>query len=398
MSLIKITCPNCGSPIEESQLKAHQKIIRCVYCNQTFKRELDDVSDEDVTYHYIRPCLSDEDCKRLIIKKMVNSKNVPTDIFDTLKISSPVKKMYPFYLYDFDWTDNWAATFYEFEYYEVPTYDSNGQPNGKREEYRKLIRNGNGTSSGVCDILVFGGMEKPVRVRAVEVSYRESLRLEEVEEFEETLEGWIIIDEETPEEVYEQRELSIESDLEDYTSDQVKFEARQLSGGWSLDNVQRSFRCEPKGSPFQVYLPLWEMQCQYKDTTFDAVVTNSRDVIIKNLPENTKERQRVEELTNVIYKNSYNRNFYAWGGGIAAFGAFLLWVGIDTGGDAGEIVFVSIILFVGLLLLVIGLVRTVTADNALTEKNTILSNSKETRRQAALNKYGSDPELVKMLQ
>lgn len=397
-TLTKITCPNCGSSIEESQIKLQKKIIRCTYCNQTFKREESHDNREEITCQYNPPCLSDEECKRLIIKNMVCTDNVPVDIFDTLQIEAPVKKLYPFYVYHFNWSANWSAVCTTTEYYDVSEWDDTQKKWVKKQKSRTLHRDYNGTSAGDSLVVIPGG-EEELTCNEVICNYYNThdiadLLFTNTEEYENAPDGWTAIDADTSEEIYQEHGKEIKKFLESKISSIVSSDANIMAGSWLLSSYHYTYSHHQTSIPDCIYRPIWEMKCQYQDQTFDTAVDASRISFWQNLPQNTDQIKEIQELDRVI--NQDNTALWILGG--SAGGGSLMFIIPGLVAEEGFFTFIGVlILLIGISLLIVAAVRTNSADSAKRKKLEILSSSIEKRKQAAIKRFGSDPELVAML-
>ncbi|MBQ9509166.1 MAG: hypothetical protein IJR53_07100 [Bacteroidales bacterium] len=91
-------------------------------------------------------------------------------------------------------------------------------------------------------------------------------------------------------------------------------------------------------------------------------------------------------------------NTALWILGGSAGGGSLIFIIPGLAAEVGFLTFIGVlILLIGISLLIVAAVRTNSADSAKQKKLEILSGSIEKRKQAAIKRFGSDPELVAML-
>lgn len=406
INLVRVSCPNCGSPIEEKQLK--RKTIRCSSCNQTFQRNALIDKENDIQSQYLPPSLSDEDCKRVVIRDMVFTDNVPWDIFDTLKIEVQAKKLYPFYVFHLNWSADWSATFTKEVSHEEPKYDYQGRRDGTKTVYETLYRDANGTSAGDSLVVVGGSVQTDEVIclnklcdfyNTNDLDYS-GLFFTNVKVFDSELEGWNSIEVQSADDAYQYRKTEIKEFLRKDVRETVHCDADYMSSGWTIENCHFTYSYHRIKTPDCVFRPIWEMKCEYNNEPFGAAVDdNLQETFFHNVPQNESERQKIEELDDVINKDTMI---------VGAIGLLFVGLGllflilsniIPPVGDDDiiltriyQISFILAAPFLG-----IWLYRKITSENAKEEKKTILSNSIKKRKEAALRRFGDDPRLVEML-
>lgn len=397
-NLVRITCPSCGAPIEASQLK--KKIIHCTSCDQTFQlAELFEEKDDNIHPQYIPLPPVDKNCKKQIIEDLICTKGVPTDIFDTLKLEEPIQKYCPFYVYHYNWFANWVAKYSKMESYTEVTYDNNGYPNGKQTKYRTLYEDGSGTSASETLVVVEGGEEQLLYAKEICDYYNEQdidrLFLENAEDYEKTLTGWTFLEAKTDEEISKLQKNQIKEYIQNSVSKVVECDARGMaSPGWSIEKYSSTFTYQQIDKPNCVYRPLREVICMYNNEPFGAVVDVSLgETFFLNLPQDEKENEKITELDRIINQDTFLLNCIGGIlGGIGLF-TFILLAALDClDGFLG--VFIGLFIVIGVVLLTIGLSRSNAAKEAKAEKESILTDSKEKRRQSAIKRFGIHLENV----
>lgn len=167
-----------------------------------------------------------------------------------------------------------------------------------------------------------------------------------------------------------------------------------MARGWSLSDCNYTYRNHQTCKPDCIYRPLWVIKCQYQDQTFDTVVDASRIPFWQNLPQDTEQIKKIKELDYIIGRTG--KQFWIWVCALGLVGLFFIIMGLALG-DTVSSSLGKIFLFIGVPLIITAIIRDVSAKSAKKEKENTLSGSKEKRKQAAIKRFGSDPELVAML-
>ena len=390
-NLVKITCPSCGAPIEENQL--NKEIIRCASCHSTFQRpQLTDNAD-DVNCHFIPLPLSDEDYKTRIIEGLICTDGVPTDIFESLKLEEPVQKYHPFCVFNLNWSADWQVKYSKMESYTEITYDNNGHPNGKQTKYHTVYKDGQGTSAGDSLVVIEAGEEPLLYAKGVcdyynTLNIRETFLKKAIDDID-IPEGWTIAEAgNNNKEVFRIRRNLMKEYLQNDAQKVVAQDAlRMAEPGWGIENLHFTSNSQTIGKPDCIYRPLRETLCKYNDKPFGAIEDVSLgEIFFTNLPQNETENDRIKELDRIINRDSFL--LYCFGRILTGTGGLLL---IISGivGLPGFGFFSFIVLIIGIVLLIKGGNRSVEAKDARAEKENILSNSEEKRREAAVQKFGS---------
>ena len=394
-NLVKITCPSCGAPIEENQL--NKEIIRCASCHSTFQRpQLTDNAD-GVNCHFIPLPPSDEDYKTRIIEALICTDGVPTDIFELLKLEEPVQKYCPFCVFNLNWSADWQVKYSKMESYTEITYDNNGHPNGKQTKYHTVYKDGQGTSAGDSLVVIEAG-EEPLPYAKVVCDYYNTLNirdafLKKATDDIDIPEGWTVAEAGNKnKEVFRIRRDLIKEYLQNDAQKVVAQDAlRMAEPGWGIENLHFTSDSQTIGKPDCIYRPLRETVCtsKYKDRLFGAIEDVSLGkVLFVNLPQNEDENKRVAELDRIINRDPFI--FNCFGGLLAGAGGFtfLLLVALDALMPF-LVVFLLLFISIGSILLIKGSVCSKAAKEAQAEKESLLSNSEEKRREAAVQKFGS---------
>lgn len=391
----KINCPHCGAPIANTQRTG---MIKCLYCNQTFQRNKLSESKEDIQFQYIPPSLSDEDCKLLVIRDLVFTDYVPVDIFDTLEIEIQSKKLYPFYVYHLNWSANWSAMCSMQESYEVPKYDSQGKPNGTKTEYRTHYRDYNGTSAGNVLVVVYGGPKENEQTyinnlcdyyNTHDIS---NLFLTNEKDYESVPADWNNIEAQTANDVYHKQETTIEKFLENDVKNVAGRDAIHMASGWHLENLHFTYNYRQTKNPECVFRPIWEMKCKYRNNQFDAVTDISKETLVFDAPQNKIEKEKIKTEQTTVEDNRFSRNASFVIAGLAGIVFIILFVYTSAALSS------FILLAVGILVAIMGIVfnNQVVASEANIKST--LAKSRQKRKEGALKRYGSDPQLVEMLE
>ena len=393
-NLVKVTCPNCGAPIEEKQLK--MKTIRCFSCNQTFQRNDSLEKENDSQPLYLPPALSDEDCKLLIIRDLVFTDNVPVDIFDTLEIEVQTKKFHPFYVYHLDWWADWSATCSMTETYEVPNYDYSGGPfeQKKKTKTRTHYRDYNGTSKGNSLVVIGGGQKDDLFCTNELCDHYNAHNVRELfftkaEEYNSIPDDWTKVEAKTAEEVSNEQNKQIEEALGKIVIESVYRDAAFMASGWKLENCHFTSDYRQIKNPDCVFRPIWEMKCNNNNVPFNAAIDTSQKTIFQNAPQNNTEKEKLKELDVTIDK--YDKSVIPWF--LAFLFIFILGIFLGIINPTLFIVLLFSIIFLGL-----SIHDYIALKNAKEEKKTILSNSVQKRKAAALRRFGSNPKLVELIE
>lgn len=391
----KINCPHCGAPIANTQRTG---MIKCLYCNQTFQRNAPLEKENDIQILYIPPSLSDEDCKLLVIRDLVFIDNVPIDIFDNLEIDVQAKKLYPFYVYHLNWSANWSATCSMQESYEVPKYDSQGRPDGTKTEYRTRYRDYNGNSAGTSLVFVGGSVKRDDIICLNELCNYYTNDLSELffanaKDFDVTPEDWNYIEVRKANDVYQDRRKEIDEYLYKSVYKTVWLDAGFMASGWVLERVHPTYNYHQIKNPNCVFRPIWEMKCKYNSEPFGVVVDISQETFFLNMPQNETEKSKIKELDATIEKCDHPELLGI--GSFFAVVALIMWIVLI---EYDERVIFSIIFLIAIILIVVWATLKTASSNAKEEKKSILSNSMQKRKAAALRRFGSNQKLVELIE
>lgn len=338
----EIPCQFCGAPIliDENQTEAC-----CSFCGRVnpIPEPANDDSDEEAplpqdamdglyeAIHsltetisgksvegYLEPKIADSACRENIIKELVTTDHIPTDIFDTFAIEELTHTQYPIYEVEFNWSAQWSARYSKQISHQEPTYDYNGKRTGTKTVYETIYRDSNGTSAG--DVVVcINGCENGVSYDVLNYIEDSSSLIGNVRALDDKKDnGWEYVQpsfsiNEAIENERNHAEHAIDSDVDTTTY----HDASRMAGyDWSVDDVHYTYEYRRRNCRC-VLFPIIGAQYKYRDNVFSAQTDAVKGkVILVTPPKDEDEKRKVKNIVN--QGEEYKKKQTGW---YSAFGA-----------------------------------------------------------------------------
>lgn len=108
MSIPKqLKCPSCGATLNQDF--PNQLIVECPYCHQQVVNDTYQFSEKDNEPRILEFSMTENEVVEQMVNLLIGNKDVPTDIFDKMKITSIEKYYVPMYIYEGTFRAPWTA-------------------------------------------------------------------------------------------------------------------------------------------------------------------------------------------------------------------------------------------------------------------------------------------------
>lgn len=108
MSIPKqLKCPSCGATLNQDS--PNQLIVECPYCHQQVVNDTYQFSGEDNEPRVLEFSMTEKEVVEQMVNLLIGNKDVPTDIFDKMKINSIEKYYVPMYIFEGTFRAPWTA-------------------------------------------------------------------------------------------------------------------------------------------------------------------------------------------------------------------------------------------------------------------------------------------------
>lgn len=105
--LKQLKCPSCGAILNQSF--PNQLIVECPYCHQQVVNETFQSSGKDNEPRVLEFSMTEKEVVEQMVNLLIDNKDVPTDIFDKMKITSIEKYYVPMYIFEGTFRAPWTA-------------------------------------------------------------------------------------------------------------------------------------------------------------------------------------------------------------------------------------------------------------------------------------------------
>lgn len=108
MSIPKqLKCPSCGATLNQDF--PNQLIVECPYCHQQVVNDTYQFSEKDNEPRILEFSMTENEVVEQMVNLLIGNKDVPTDIFDKMKITSIEKYYVPMYIFEGTFRAPWTA-------------------------------------------------------------------------------------------------------------------------------------------------------------------------------------------------------------------------------------------------------------------------------------------------
>lgn len=297
-------CPSCGAPLKTDSYNAKKTV--CEYCGQsiTFVSDSDNWRDDDEACLILIPLKTDEDCKTKLLEKLVLTDYVPVDVFDFLDFNTIRRNLYPFYVFDVNWSATWSAKYSYRVSHQVPDFDYQGKYKGMKTEWEIRSRDANGTSAGDVMIVLSGlsdgfsnQLDYVCTIYTGLLSYNPEIIENEAKELADLdirlLDGWNWINHNLDkQEAWKRGGNEI---LVRFVDSGVLQSVWNMADGSDIDASNYTYRYH-KNAENKVMIPVWETDFRYEGRSYIASIDASQNTsIMGDCPkEESAESQKLE--------------------------------------------------------------------------------------------------------
>ena len=106
-NLKQLKCPSCGAILNQDF--PNQLIVECPYCHQQVVNDVYQFSEKDNEPRVLEFRMTENEVVEQMVNLLIRNKDVPTDIFDRMKITSIKKYYVPMYIFEGTFRAPWTA-------------------------------------------------------------------------------------------------------------------------------------------------------------------------------------------------------------------------------------------------------------------------------------------------
>lgn len=106
-NLKQLKCPSCGAILNQDF--PNQLIVECPYCHQQVVNDTYQFSGKDIEPRVLEFIMTENEVVEQMVTLLIENQDVPTDIFDRMKITSIGKYYVPMYIFEGTFRAPWTA-------------------------------------------------------------------------------------------------------------------------------------------------------------------------------------------------------------------------------------------------------------------------------------------------